>query len=206
MMAHRWPMEAYPEGRNVSCDVALTDAQIMGLEKAREGKDLELRADLIFVQLGAVDGRPAREHQLTMRISHEEWAKSLAGLGAGAFVDVLVPITEVEGRATAARRLREAKQLIRSGNYEEAVGKARLALDAVREACDTVNAARNVPSTQQRFQEQRWAMLIQSAYQLFSGAQHDDSETTEHFTWTRADAVAAVATAAGLLARLEELP
>lgn len=104
------------------------------------------------------------------------------------------------------RRLREAKDLIRSGNYEEAVGKARLALDAVREACDTVNVVRNLPSAQQRSQEQRCAMLIQSAYQLFSGAQHDDSETTEHFTWTRADAVAAVATAAGLLARLEDLP
>ncbi|MGW9029013.1 hypothetical protein ACWGQ5_33760 [Streptomyces sp. NPDC055722] len=49
-------------------------------------------------------------------------------------------------------------------------------------------------------------MPTQSAYALFSGAPHDDSGTTENFDWTRADAVAAVATAAGLLARLEDLP
>ena len=49
-------------------------------------------------------------------------------------------------------------------------------------------------------------MIAQSAYALFSGATHDDAGTTEHFTWTRADAIAAVATATGLLARLEDLP
>ncbi|MFE0363374.1 hypothetical protein [Streptomyces griseoaurantiacus] len=204
-LMQRWPMEAHPEGRNISFDVALTDAQILGLEKARKGRELELRVDLTAVQLGAIAGWPARTDQLTVRISHEEWAKTLAQLDAGAFVDVLVPVTEVENRATAARRLREAKSLIGAGRFEEAVGKARLALDAVREACDTVNVVRNLPSAQQRSQEQRWGMLIQSAYQLFSGAQHDDSGTTEHFTWSRADAIAAVATAAGLLARLEDL-
>ncbi|MEV6962676.1 hypothetical protein AB0M97_26550 [Streptomyces sp. NPDC051207] len=40
----------------------------------------------------------------------------------------------------------------------------------------------------ERDQEERWAMLAQSAYALFSGAPHDDSGTTENFTWTRADA------------------
>ncbi|MER5312259.1 hypothetical protein ABT034_31280 [Streptomyces sp. NPDC002773] len=58
----------------------------------------------------------------------------------------------------------------------------------------------------ERDQEERWAVLIQSAFALFSGAPHDDSGTTENFVWTRADAVAAVATAAGLLARLEDRP
>ncbi|MFF1378737.1 hypothetical protein [Streptomyces sp. NPDC058308] len=49
-------------------------------------------------------------------------------------------------------------------------------------------------------------MFIQSAFNLFSGAPHDDAGTTENFTWTRADAVAAVTAAAGLLAQLEDLP
>ena len=84
---------------------------------------------------------------------------------------------------------------------------ARQALDAVREACDTVNVNAQAPKKPaDRDQEERWAVLTQSAYSLFSGAPHDDTGTTEHFTWTRADAVAAVATAAGLLARLEDLP
>ncbi|MEE1758154.1 hypothetical protein [Streptomyces sp. SP18BB07] len=45
-----------------------------------------------------------------------------------------------------------------------------------------------------------------SAANLFSGAPRDDAGTNENFTWTRADAVAAVTAAAGLLARLEDLP
>lgn len=108
-LAQRWPMEAHPEGRNISFDVVLTDAQILGFEKARKGRELELRVDLTAVQLGANAGWPARTDQLTVRISHEEWAKTLVQLDAGAFVDVLVPITEVENRATAARRLRKPK-------------------------------------------------------------------------------------------------
>lgn len=207
-MVQRWPIEAHPEGRTLSFDVALTDAQIMGLEKAREGNDLRLRADLTAVQLGAVTGWPARKHQLDISVSHAEWAKALEGLNAGAFVDVLVPITEVEGRALAATRLREAKMLIRSGDFEGAVGKARSALDAVRPACNTevlYNQALG-KKAKDRTQGERWAMLTQSAYALFSGASHDDAGTTDTFIWTRADAVAAVATAAGLLARLADLP
>jgi hypothetical protein len=60
-------VEGFP-GTTRPCPT-LTDAQIMGLEKARQGKDLELHSDLTAVQLGAVDGWPAREYQLTVRIS-----------------------------------------------------------------------------------------------------------------------------------------
>ncbi|MFG2272475.1 hypothetical protein ACGFNY_22265 [Streptomyces chartreusis] len=207
-MVQRWPIDARPEGRLLSFDIALTDAQIMGVEKARQGRDLELRANLTAVQLGTVDGWPGREHQLTIRITHEEWAKALDNLNTGAFVDVLVPITDINERALAAQRLKEAKALIRNGDYEGAVGKARSVLDAVRPACNT-EALYNQALTKKarvRTQDERWAMLTQSAYALFSGAPHDDEGTTEHFTWTRADAIAAVATAAGLLARLEDLP
>ncbi|WP_328919652.1 hypothetical protein OG911_02265 [Streptomyces sp. NBC_00208] len=78
----------------------------------------------------------------------------------------------------------------------------------MRNACNTkavFNGAVN-KKAEERTQEERWAVLTQSAYALFSGAPHDDEGTSEHFAWTRADVVAAVATAAGLLARLENLP
>ncbi|MEU3414653.1 hypothetical protein ABZ760_25955 [Streptomyces sp. NPDC006658] len=111
-------------------------------------------------------------------------------------------------RATGARRIREAKTAIRDGRYEHAVALARAALDPVREACNTrrVHDQAVQKKAGERDQEERWAMLTQSAYALFSGAPHDDFGTTENFTWTRADAIAAVATAASLLARLEDLP
>ncbi len=98
---------------------------------------------------------------------------------------------------------------IQGQRYEHAVTLARQALDAVRDACDTMNVnAQALSKTKKddRDQEERWAVLTQSAYHLFSGAPHDDAGNTENFNWTRADAVAAVATAAGLLARLEDRP
>ncbi|WP_371665286.1 hypothetical protein OG306_12500 [Streptomyces sp. NBC_01241] len=99
-------------------------------------------------------------------------------------------------------------ELVGVGEFEAAVGKARSALDAVRDACKTWTVCREASKkpANDRSQAERWAVLIQEAYALFSGAQHDDARTTEHFTWWLADAAAAVAAAAGLLARLEDLP
>jgi hypothetical protein len=120
---------------------------------------------------------------------------------------VLVPITTVQGRAIAARRIHEAKSALREQRYEHAVILARQALGAVREICDTQNAnARALAkSPGDRDQGERWAVLIQSTYSLFS-ADDETLGTAKSFTWARADAVAAVVAAAGLLARLEDLP
>ncbi|MFI9157537.1 hypothetical protein [Kitasatospora aureofaciens] len=203
-----WPIGTTEHTTNVGLDVALTDVQLHGLEKARSGKDLTLRADLTVTDLSGGGHWPARQVQESITVPHGEWAKALASLNQGAFVDVLVPITDLEDRATAARRIREAQEAIRNGDFETAVTRSRAALDAVRDACNTdkVHSAAIKKIAKDRDQAERWAMLIQAAYALFSGAPHDDAGTTEHFTWTRADAVAAVATAAGLLARLEDLP
>ncbi|MET8786696.1 hypothetical protein [Streptomyces sp. NPDC004589] len=204
-MAQRWPVATRTFGEHVRLELPISDTQIAGLEKARAGQDLQLRLDLSARQ---IDGDPwPREFQLPWPVSHAQWAKALENLGTTAFVDVLIPITDVEGRATAARRIREAKKAIDAGDFETAVSKARSALDAVREACNTktVYGRASKKSPNDRDQDERWAVLIQAAFSLFSGAPHDDAGTTEHFTWSRADAVAAVATAAGLLARLEDL-
>ncbi|RAG86170.1 hypothetical protein DN069_07765 [Streptacidiphilus pinicola] len=185
----------------------ITEEQLRRLEKGRAGRDLQVSLDFHAVALGGDLGWPAAEDQETITIPHAEWGKALSQIDLGAYVDVLVPITLVEGRATAARRIREAKLAITNGQYEHAVTLSRAALDAVRDACDNkVVFARAVKKKpEERDQLERWAILIQAAFQLFSGAPHDDAGSTEHFTWTRADAVAAVAVAAGLLARLEDL-
>ncbi|NUK03231.1 hypothetical protein [Streptomyces lunaelactis] len=196
-------------GTMLTLETTVTDQLLRGLEKTRAGADLTLRADLTLTGLAETKHWPVATDQEIIRIPHATWSNALTQLDAGAFVDVLVPITTVEARATAARRIREAKTAIRDQRYEHAVTLARAALDAVREACDTQKVyARAAAKTKaaDRNQEERWAVLIQGAFNLFSGAPHDDSGTTENFTWTRSDAVAAVATAAGLLARLEDLP
>lgn len=195
-------------GTMLTLETTVTDQQLRGLEKMRAGADLTLRAELTLTALAETEHWPAATSQEVIRIPHATWSNALTQLDAGAFVDVLIPITIVEARATAARRIRDAKTAIRDQRYEQAVTLARAALDPVREACDVqrVNARALAKKPADRDQEERWAVLVQSAFSLLSGAPHDDTGTTENFTWTRADAVAAVATAAGLLARLEDLP
>ncbi|MET9077920.1 hypothetical protein ABZX95_38555 [Streptomyces sp. NPDC004232] len=193
---------------HLTLETTVTDRQLRGLEKARAGADLTLRAELALTALADAKYWPVARSQEIIRIPHATWSNALTQLDAGAFVDVLVPMTPVEARATAARRIREAKAAIRDQRYEHAVTLARQALDPVRKACDThkLHDQATKKRAGERNQEERWAVLIQSAYALFSGAPHDDSGTTENFSWTRADAVAAVAVAAGLLARLEDRP
>ena len=204
------PLNTRFGGDNLELHASVSDEQLRRLELARQDKELRLRVDLVGVQLNAGTDWPVGNSQLTFPIPHAEWSKLLEQLNASAYVDVLVPITTIEARAKAAQRIREAQKSIRDGEYETAVSKARSALDAVRPACNTEAIYGTIMSKnirpKDRDQEQRWAMLIQSAFQLFSGAPHDDEGTSENFTWTRADAVAAVATSAGLLARLADLP
>ncbi|WUT01649.1 hypothetical protein OHA46_33365 (plasmid) [Streptomyces sp. NBC_00708] len=202
------PIGLKPFGTMLTLETTVTDQQMRGLEKLRAGADLVLRAELTLTALAETKHWPVASDQDVIRIPHATWSNALTQLDAGAFVDVLIPITTMEARATAARRIREAKESIRDGRYEHAVALARAALDPVREACNTKRLHDQAVQKKagERNQEERWAMLTQSAYALFSGAPHDDAGTTENFIWTRADAVAAVATAAGLLARLEELP
>lgn len=208
ILAPAGPIALKPFATTLTMEATVTETQLRGLEKARAGADLNLTAELTVTSLAEAERWPADTAQEPVRIPHAAWSNAITQLDAGAFVDILVPLTEVEVRATAARRIREAKTAIRDGRYEHAVTLARQALDAVRETCNTTNVYNRAVNKKaaERDQEERWAMLTQSAFALFSGAPHDDTGTTEHFTWTRADAVAAVATAAGLLARLEDLP
>ncbi|WP_327692403.1 hypothetical protein [Streptomyces sp. NBC_00459] len=206
--APKGPVGLRPFKKHLTLETTVTDQQLRGLEKMRAGADLVLLADLTLTALADPKNWPVAQGQEIIRIPHAKWSNTLTQLDAGAFVDVLISVTTVEARATGARRIREAKTAIRDGRYEHAVSLARAALDPVREACDTkkLHDQALLKKAGERNQEERWAVFTQSAYNLFSGAPHDDSGTTENFTWTRADALSAVATAAGLLARLEDLP
>jgi hypothetical protein len=204
ILAPAGPIALKPFATTLTMETTVTEAQLRGLEKARAGADLNLTAELTVTGLAETEHWPTAGAQEPVRIPHATWSNALIQLDAGAFVDVLIPITTADTRATAARRIREAKVAIRDQRYEHAVALARAALDPVRETCNTrrIHDQAVQKKAGERDQEERWAMLTQSAYALFSGAPHDDSGTTENFTWTRADAIAAVATAASLLARL----
>ena len=89
-------------GTMLTLETIVTDQQLRGLEKMRAGADLTLRANLTLTALAEAKHWPVASDQEVIRIPHATWSNAITQLDAGAFVDVLIPITEVEDRTTAA--------------------------------------------------------------------------------------------------------
>ncbi|MEV6831186.1 hypothetical protein [Amycolatopsis sp. NPDC051102] len=181
---------------------ALSDGQLQVIEDIRDGRDLPLRLHLDAVLLQPVDGLYSLvQAQEPAFVQAEAWARQLEGLGAAVVMEVLVPLP-LDGSELrkAVSRIREAKGHIVDGKYEEAIIKARSALDYVKEVVPSDSSAPQ-KKAKERTQAQRWSVLVDSLYSLASGANHDD-EVTADFVWSRDDAIMIVAAVAGLLGRL----
>ncbi|MEU3103894.1 hypothetical protein [Streptomyces griseoflavus] len=122
---HSGPVGLKAFMQTLTLETTVTDQQLRGLEKLRAGADLSLRAQLTLTALEYAKHWPVVQDQEIIRIPHAAWSNALVQLDAGAFVDVLIPVTTVEARATGAGRIREAKTAIRDGRYEHAVALAR---------------------------------------------------------------------------------
>ncbi len=107
--------------------------QLRVLEELRDGGDMEISMDFEILCLAEDPVRlDARKTQEVFWRSPGEWSEAVARIDAGTFVELLIPLTRDPGFATAAGRLRDARDDIRDGQYEEAVKKARAALEPVK--------------------------------------------------------------------------
>jgi hypothetical protein len=194
-----------------------TELSLTGLvsdEQLRVAEALRGGAEHIWVTLQVsvtcVDGDPPQlvsgSGELDFDLPSGEWAQELERVDTGSYIEILVPLTSDNEHATAVRRLRKARELIRDNHLEEALGEARKAVEAIRAAEGTLDAVRQARSKhpRDRDQRERWAFLVEDIFSLLSGAAHDDPGTTEHFVWTREDVLALFATTAGLLNRRSE--
>ncbi len=189
-------------------------AGFVSVEQLRVVEELRSGADSISVVLqvsvACVDGEPTTlvggSGEFSFMLSAGEWLQELERVDATTYVEILVPLTSNTEFANAVRRLRNARTLIRDDRVEEALAEARKALEFVRKAEGTLQIAQQAKgkSPHDRDLRERWASLVEDTFSLLSGAAHDDQGTTEHFQWTRADAVALVGSTAGLLGRLAE--
>jgi hypothetical protein len=195
----------------VATDITLSgyvsDEQLRAAEQLRGGQDLWATLQIFVI---CVDGDPVQlvggTGELGFDLPSGEWGQELDKVDGGSYVEVLVPLPDNAELATAVRRIRKARTLVRDNHLEEALGETRKAIEAIRAAAGTLTiaqTARPKPS-KERDQQERWAIMVEDVFGLLSGAAHDDPETTEHFDWSRADAVALIATTAGLLGRLVE--
>lgn len=193
----------------------ITDDQLLGLEATRGHDGITFLLDVTADLSHQSTGRPSSiTTQLSHRVSASRWLEVLDQAGASISITVAVtsPLSDptapgntaaptTPSAAQAGSRLREARQLLRDGNFEGVVQTCRSVLDNLRELAPprSSNELSKTPP-QQRDQEQRWSALFHDLHSLSSAASHDDT-VTRGFTWTRADAQAVLAATAGLVAR-----
>jgi hypothetical protein len=194
-----------PNGAQLTLAGFIGAEQLREIEEIRAGGDLFLH--LVLFASTVVDGtlrmHRGDEH---LPILSGEWAPQMERVDAATFVEVLVPMPAAEAYATAARRVREARELLRNNDVDAAMGAARLALEPVRDALGTIAVAAAAPAkVRDRNQDERLAVLVETAYSLLCGAMHDD-ELTKTFRYTRADAITMIAAVAGLLRHAAEQP
>ncbi|MEU8333392.1 hypothetical protein [Micromonospora sp. NPDC048839] len=150
--------------------------------------------------------RPVRQQRtgdLRFDINAGEWAAQMAAIEAGTFVELLVPLAGGADYAGAVALLREARELLREGSVDAAIGQARKALEQVRKEYGTQKlyetATKKSPRT--RPLAERWAIMVEDLYSTMSGAAHAD-EVTKEFTFTREDGAMLLTATAGMLKRL----
>jgi hypothetical protein len=206
MVCHLWGehmVTPTPYGAQLTLAGFIANRQLREIEEIRAGDGFTFHVALSASTV--VDG-VLRMHRgdAHVPVLAGEWAPELERVEVATYLEVLVPMPAAEAYATAARRLREARELLRNNDVDAAMGAARLALEPVRDMLGTAASASAAPAkTRERNQDQRLAALVEAAYSVLCGAMHDD-ELTKTFRYTRADAITMIATVAGLLRQVSE--
>jgi hypothetical protein len=191
-------------GADIRLTGFISAEQLRAVEELRVGGDLWLALAFTVSTVAANPPGPAGwTGELSFSVRSAEWATQLELVDAGAFVEVLVPVPDATDLAGAVQRLREARRLLQDNEIDAALGAARKALEPVLEAVRDGGLAKGAQakSPRERDLPERFAVLVEATFSLLSGAAHDD-EVTAGFRYSRAEAVALVATTAGLVKRL----
>lgn len=210
-------VRAFPTTFDLS--VAVTDEQLAGIEQARGQDDvaLNLKVQVALLQPPpGVHATHAQDVQVRVRSSH--WVTLLDQLGAQVALIVRVPspLTDpqlfgspqgaaggetIPSLTQATRRLRQAREHLRDGRWDDCVGACRLVLDNISALRDVPSDARvGAVKPRDRDLELRWAAAFHAVNSIASAAHHDD-KTTDDFVWSQPDAEAMLATTAALLRR-----
>lgn len=186
----------------------INDAQVRAVEELRASGALWITLVLAVTWVSPTVEVPLtqRKGDLVFDVPSGEWIEELERVDAASHVELLIPITDNAKHAKAAHRIRAARDHLREGQTGAVIGEIRKPLDRIRKENRTRPLAQAAfgKDRHDRDQDERWAVFIEAVFDLLSGEAHDDPGTTEHFTWTRAEAALLTATVAGLLSRQAE--
>ncbi|SEG94232.1 hypothetical protein SAMN04489712_14419 [Thermomonospora echinospora] len=181
----------------------ISDEQLRIMERLRwHGEALLLLVNLSLTRPDANGRLLTGTGTLNAMVQPGDWFRELERVDAASYVELLVPVTEDHARATAVRRIRDARGMLREGKNEPAIVSARAALEQVKNTPEVkaLSKSAKAKNSRDRTQDERWAMVVEDVYSLACGAAHDD-ETTESFVYSRQDAEVIIVAIAGLVAR-----
>jgi hypothetical protein len=202
----RYHVAPTARGAEVQLIGQIGDEQLRTVEEMRAGGQLWL---CLAVEASGVLADPPRPvvwlGELNIPVSSGEWAEQVERVDAGALVEVLVPLPHGADLAGAVERLREARRLLRDNEIDAALGAARKALEPVLEAARDGGVSKGAAAKPARERDlpERFAVMVEATHSVLCGAAHDD-DVTAVFRYTRSEAQALIATAAGLVKRLAE--
>jgi hypothetical protein len=109
---------------------------IRAIDLAREhGRDEELKAQLrLYLHLAGPRGPSNSQAWLNVALTKSDWSRVVKEMKYGAFATFEAPVagsTLPECLATASKHFDTALQLLRDGNWKNAVGECRDVLDAI---------------------------------------------------------------------------
>ncbi|HKT02252.1 MAG TPA: hypothetical protein VJT31_22215 [Rugosimonospora sp.] len=180
-----------------------SDEQLRVAEELRAGGELWFNLTLDVWTVEEPAGLIGYTGYLDFPVTAGEWCTQLERVDGASLVEVLVPMPTVAEYAGAVHRLQQARALLRDNQIDAALGEARKALEPVLEAARDGGLAKGAQNKlpRERTLAERFAVQVEATFSLLSGAAHDD-EVTKDFRYTRAEALALLATTAGLLNRL----
>jgi hypothetical protein len=180
------------------------------LERARDGQELrlQLRVHVVLVGADVEQLRWSRSGNAPITVPAGQWVTAMeaAGVADAVYVVVRAPLHAHNGRrGDAVRFVRTARRLLAEGHYPQAVVEARKVLDVLTEIAPPPAPPPPGEEAKPRLRDksQRWDALRKAVTELANASPHADSVTTG-IDWTRQDAVAVIATIAGLLQRLPD--
>jgi hypothetical protein len=203
----------------IMLDGQIGDAQLRAIDALRDGADdiwvtLKIRA----TRIDHAPGPPAngqteiparftsRSGELSFALASSDWLAQWKRAQSGTFLEVLLPLTGHPDYALAAGRIAQAQAQQRGGDLDAALRAARKAIEAVRRGrggtLAIAKAALAKKDRRERTKDERWALFVEAAFDLLSGAGHDDPGVSENFEWSRPEADTLIAATAGLLGQL----
>lgn len=197
-----------PNGSSLNLSGFVSDSQLRWIENMRAGGDLVLHLGLVLDTAGERIQRFRADEYVYLHGS--VWGAELEKVDAATLVEVLVPMPTSKAYADAVVTVREGRDLLRAGDepkdIDSALVRARMALETVRRKLRTASVSRNAPSDPtQRSLAEREAVLVEALFSYLSGAAHKDP-ITKTFEYTRANAIMALATVAGIIRAVSERP